>query len=208
MTAPKGPRHALLEGWILLGWAALVLAIVVPATLAVRGTDLAGVRAGLAVTGRLSAGLFLGVFAASALARLWPAAPARWLLRNRRHLGVAFALSHTTHLALIGAMVPLDASRFVEQPASLIPGIVAYLFVFALGATSTDRTAAWLSARAWRRLHRTGVWVIWLVFTAAYLQNAFADPLAAAATALLLAAAALRAAVWLRTRRRRRRLSR
>jgi hypothetical protein len=200
-TGAKSKKLSALEGWILLLWIALLLGGLVPAVLAVRGTELAGVRAGLTLTARLSLALFLLAFTASSLARLWPAPLTRWLLRNRRYLGVSFALSHTVHLALIGTLVPLEPARFVERPASLIPGGIAYLFVFALAATSTDRTAAWLGSAWWKRLHRSGVWYIWLIFAGAYAADALRAPIAAAASALLLATALLRAIAWGRARR-------
>ena len=64
-------------------------------------TRTAGVRACIRGTARTSLALLLVVFPASPLARLWPRPATRWLLRNRRYLGLSLAVSQGFHLVFI-----------------------------------------------------------------------------------------------------------
>lgn len=198
-------RARFTQGWILVLWAALGLAVMVGALFAASGAfDLDTVKRGLRATARTSLALFLLAFAASSLRRLWPNAATGWLLRNRRYLGVSFALSHTVHLALIASLAHFTPERFTGNPAGLIPGFTAYLFIAAMTATSFDRTTRWLGRTWWRRLHLTGSWWIWTVFAGNYASKVTRAPGYAVAAGLVFAVAGLRLAAWLRARRRRR----
>jgi DMSO/TMAO reductase YedYZ heme-binding membrane subunit len=55
---------------------------------------------------------------------------------------------------------------------SRIPGLIAYVFIAALAATSFDRSAAWLGRRGFRALHTLGSFYIWLSFLTAFLTRA------------------------------------
>ena len=203
----KAARSRLLEGWILVLWAALGIAVMVGAVFAASGTaDLDTVKRGLRATARVSLTLFLLAFSASSLRRLWPDRATGWLLRNRRFLGVSFALSHFTHLGLLAALASLTPERFTADPAGLIPGFIAYLFLAAMTATSTDRTAQWLGKTWWRRLHLIGSWWIWVVFAGAYAPKVMTGgPGYVVAALALVAVAGLRIAARLRARQKRRR---
>src|SRR5690554_3154225 len=52
-------------------------------------------------TARLAFLIFLLTFATSAIATLAPSDVTRWLRRNRRYLGLSFALAHFIHLAAL-----------------------------------------------------------------------------------------------------------
>jgi sulfoxide reductase heme-binding subunit YedZ len=198
-------RSRLLEGWILVLWAALAIAVMVGGVFALAGAaDLDTVKRALRATARTSLTLFLLAFAASSLRRLWPDQATGWLLRNRRYLGVSFALSHTAHLALIGSLAHFTPERFTGNPAGLIPGFTAYLFIAAMTATSFDRTTRWLGRTWWRRLHLVGSWWIWAVFAGNYASKAAKGAGYALAALACAAVAGLRTWAWLRARRRRR----
>ncbi|HEY8146809.1 MAG TPA: hypothetical protein VIG06_29215 [Kofleriaceae bacterium] len=204
----KPERSRLLEGWVLVLWAALVVGLMVGAVFAESGiADLDTVKRGLRATARTSVALFLIAFAASSLRRLWPNGATAWLLRNRRYIGVSFAISHFVHLGLIASLARLTPERFTGNPAGLIPGFTAYLFIAAMTATSTDRTATWIGKVWWRRLHLAGSWWIWAVFTGNYASSVTRGPGYAIAALACVAVAALRIAAWLRARARRRRLA-
>jgi sulfoxide reductase heme-binding subunit YedZ len=142
----------------------------VAALLAVAGTGEPGIRLVIRATARSSVVLFTAAFVAAALQRAWPGTASRWMLANRRYLGVSFAVSHLAHLVAIVALSGWSLERAVAAagPAAIILGGIAYVFVAAMTATSFDRTAAWLGPRAWSRLHTTGVYVLWTVFFASF----------------------------------------
>ena len=87
--------------------------------------------------------------------------------------------------------------------ASLIPGGLAYLFIFAMALTSNDAAMRALG-KNWKRLHTVGIHYIWLIFTLAYAGRIFepgtrvegliAVPLALAALGLRIASRRRKAA--------------
>ncbi len=191
-SAARGP----LNGWPIVGWAALAIAAMIAAILAGAGTGEPGIRMVIRATARSSVVLFTLAFVASSLRRTWPSATTRWLLANRRHVGVSFAVSHFAHLAALFALAHWSFRGLYAAagPVTLIFGGVAYLFLVAMTATSFDRTAAWVGPRAWRRLHTAGAYYIWFVFALSYVPRAFGAPLYAPLAALVVVALALRLA--------------
>ncbi|WP_155926786.1 hypothetical protein [Mycolicibacterium sp. CBMA 234] len=170
-----------LTGWRLT-WV-LVLAIAVFATtVAVAAGGVAGANEGIRITARTSAVLFLLAFTASAAYRLWPNDATKWVRRNRRYLGVAFAGSHLVHAGFIVASVVLSSARFkagVERTphAVYVLDTIAYGFILAMAITSFDRIAKQMQYATWRRLHVIGSYVIWLTFFVAYWRRGITYPL-------------------------------
>jgi methionine sulfoxide reductase heme-binding subunit len=182
------------SGWPIVGWSALAIAAMTGAILAVAGPGEEGIRVVIRATARTSVVLFGLAFAASSLRRLWPNDVTRWLLANRRYLGVSFAVSHVTHLLALFALADWSLATFVTKafPTTLVLGGIGYLFLAAMTATSFDRTAAWLGPRRWQRLHAIGGWYLWFIFFAT-LAPRVATSLAYALPVLwLLAVLALR----------------
>ncbi|MFT4572497.1 MAG: sulfoxide reductase heme-binding subunit YedZ [Hyphomicrobiaceae bacterium] len=130
-------------------------------------------------TARFSFSIFIVAFFASSLAKLAPASFTRALVRNRRCLGLAFALAHFIHLgAIIGYFTFLAT---VPDAAAIVGGGLGYVFVALLALTSTN---AWMNrlGRNWKRLHTVGVYYIWIIFAQTYAGRVSApDNLSAAA---------------------------
>jgi len=151
-------------------------------------------------TARVSFSFFVAAFTASALVRLAPNPVFGSLLRNRRYLGLNFALAHLVHLAALAAFFRLSG----EQPevVTLVFGGLAFVLVAILAATSNDRSVRALG-RNWRRLHLVGVWYLWVIFTYTWLGQALNHGgLYWPILAIAIAAALLRFLPWLRGRRR------
>ena len=162
------------RGWAIVGWAALAIAAMTAAILAAVGTGPDAIRILIRATARTSVVLFTAAFVASSVARAWPGPVTRWLLVNRRYLGVSFAVSHLAHFLAILALAGWSFSRMVRDanPTVAVLGGIAYLFIIAMTVTSFDRTAAWLGPRRWRRLHTVGVWCIWTIFFLTFAPHA------------------------------------
>lgn len=164
--APRLASVRPLEGWTLtLVIAALLLvASALAHVLAGGGTD--GYRSVIRLTARTSLVLFLASFAASSLVRLAPSTATRWLMRNRRHVGVSFAVSHLVHAAAILALVRADAALFwqLSTVGSLVSGSSTYLVIALMAATSVDGSARRIGPRLWQSLHWWGAWYIWVSF--------------------------------------------
>jgi hypothetical protein len=149
------------------------------------------------VTALTSLVLFLTAFLASSVRTLSRSRAARWLIRNRRYIGVSFAASHTLHL---GAIVTRSILTGQAPPLfTIVAGGLAYFFIVAMAATSFDRTAAWLGPARWRRLHLSGMYYIWFVFVYTYAGSAARSSVSGFLAVVLVVSLAAR--LWIRRRR-------
>jgi DMSO/TMAO reductase YedYZ heme-binding membrane subunit len=150
-------------------------------------------------TARVGLPLFLLTYAASSLLRLAPSPSTKVLVRDRRWWGLAFAITHTIHFYALYMAVTTRG----DSLTLLAPGAVAYGALLAMAVTSSDAAMKALGAN-WKRLHRTGIHVIWLVFTLAYAKRIPVEETMVTGlvgTTLCLLAAGLRFAAWRKTRR-------
>lgn len=180
-------------GWKLVAVAALVATAVIELELLRGGRGESGWRGAVQATAATSLLLFLLVYLASTLHRLWRGPATLWLLRNRRYLGVSFALTHFAHF---GSIVALARTTGASPPLHLaVLGGLGDLLLLAMIATSFDRSAAWLGARRWNLLHRVGIHYVWAIFAFTYAGAASAGrrifPLVAVAALLLALGARL-----------------
>lgn len=181
-----------MNGWPIVAWTSLLLWGVFFAVFAFAGSDEEGLRLLVRATARSALAFFLLAYTASALRRLWPSPPTRWLLRNRRQLGVSFGIGLAIHGLSIGMLALLLGDAFEASAATLALGGLAFALSAVMLATSFDRSAAWLGPRLWNRLHRFGMYWIWFIFTATLAPTVGHQPIHAGMVALLLGALALR----------------
>jgi len=191
-----------LEGWTLTLVAAAAVAAIALAIVLAGGADAEAIGLAIRVTARTSFALFTAAFTASALHALWPGRLTRWLRRNRRYLGVAFAASHAVHAAAITALAVLQPAAFTAHMATTarVPGLVGYGLLAAMTITSFDRTAAAIGPRAWKLLHLVGSLYLWGSFFQAFLRRAPHAPAYWLPVAVAVAAIALRVVAWRRSR--------
>lgn len=187
-------RHNWFEGWRLLAVLTLSLVALSFWIASMRQFEVEGVRMVIRFTARSSLLLFCMAFSAAALARLWPNSSTRWQRRNRRYLGLSFAVSHAIHAVAIVAFARMDPAGFAQatSPASYIFGGIGYAVITAMSATSFDRMAALVGSRAWRALHLVGGYYLWFQFMVSFGKRVPAMPLYAAFLIPLLAVMALR----------------
>ena len=190
-----------INGWRLF-WA-LALATSVADSLGLPGTDFHtanGVEVIILRTVRCALPWFLVAFTASSLVTLWPSRITRWVRANRRYFGLAFAFGMGWHLTFVGYSILLFGNRLNAKATAL--DVIGLAFLLLLTLTSFRPLARRLSPTNWRRLHKTGVYVIWLLATEIYLGIARhgGDALHDAILMLLVAAWLLRVAAWLKKR--------
>ena len=113
---------------------------------------------------RVSFLVFALVYAAAPLRRLYPSPATRWMLSNRRYLGVSFAWAHGLHGLAIALLALLLGDAFEVEAATALGGGLAYVLIAAMALTSFDRTARWLGPRRWALLHRAGLHWLWFIF--------------------------------------------
>jgi hypothetical protein len=194
-----------MNGWRLTGAISILLATMTLGLLGFHGWDAEGLRLVIRVTARTSLLLFVLAFTAAAMVELLPGEATRWQRRNRRYLGVSFAVSHFIHLVAILSLALLDRALFwkLTNIGTIVLAGTAYLFIAAMAATSFDRTAAWLGPRNWRLLHLVGGWYVWISFAVAVGKRVPIDRFYWPMAALVLAAGIVRlAAMWRRNRKR------
>ena len=182
-----------MNGWRLADLLSLLL-LAMSASFVVGHADVEGLRLVIRATARTSLILFAMAFAAAAMVELAPNGFTLWQRRNRRYLGVSFAVSHGIHLVALIALARTDAELFwaLTNPANIVLAGTAYLLLAAMTATSFDRTAAWLGGRKWRLLHLVGGWYIWISFAVAVGKRLPQGPIYWAMMALVLAVAIIR----------------
>ena len=196
-------RSLSLEGPALVAWAALASAVIVLIAVLLPGSVEQEIRRVVRASAKFSVVCFALAFAASSLRHFWRVPASAWLLRNRRYMGLSFALFHFLHLAALIAW-GLSTPEFRENldALTLVGGGTAYVFVAAQALTSNDASVRLLGRQRWTLLHTLGSYTVWAVFTFTYLPIAIAKPWAAAASALLFATLGLRIARRVQRKRR------
>lgn len=188
-----------MRGWRIVAVATLLLLAHFGAVVSLYGTDEAGLRVLVRATARISFLFFLPVYLASSARRLWPTPTTRWMLRNRRYLGLSFFVAHMLHLDAIWMLDLLLGDAFRTSPATLGGGGLAYVLVTAMALTSSDRAVRRLGPKRWGMLHRFGIHYIWAIWAlqwttaAVFASPAYAAPAVLAFGALFVRIAARRA---------------
>ncbi len=153
------------EAALIVG-ATLANASLAGALLVLAGAGSAATELALRTTARVSFVWFMLVFVASPLRQLRPSRVSAWLVHRRRALGVIFGLSMSIHVGFILRLYALHAP--VRPPmvtdADFLVGIPGLVLVALLTITSVEALKRRLGEIAWKRLHTTGIWVVWAIF--------------------------------------------
>ncbi|MDH3748066.1 MAG: hypothetical protein OER97_07635 [Gammaproteobacteria bacterium] len=124
----------------------------------------------LRLTARISFMIYLVVFVARPMRELFANITTKWLLRERRSLGIAFAAMHTVHLGLIAYRFNTIPGLDYE-PSNSIVGGTAYALLYLMLITSFDAPARALGPKSWKRLHKIGLYYIGLIFVSTLLPD-------------------------------------
>jgi DMSO/TMAO reductase YedYZ heme-binding membrane subunit len=151
-------------------------------------------------TARVGFPLLILAYVARPLHQLAPSGFSKGALARRRWIGLGFAISHSIHL--LALIMALRLAGRTPEPVTVVGGGFAYVLLYAMALTSTDRARRALG-KWWKRLHRLGIHYLWLIFAQSYLGRAL-DPDTRAIGVLFgsvaLAAAGVRFAAWLKKR--------
>ena len=197
-------RHSpVFEGWRLTAALSAAIAASALGVVLAGSGDAAAITLAIRLTARSSLLIFCLAYSASALHHLLPHLATRWLLRNRRQLGLAFAASHAVHGVAIIAYAALHPQHFAQHVAVRppLPGLIAYGLIVAMALTSSNRAQSFLGMRAWKILHGVGGLYIWVAFSAACWTRVAQQPLYLIPLALLVAVMLLRFLSWVSRRR-------
>jgi hypothetical protein len=161
-----------LNGWPLLYWIVGINSVAVLAYMPTQ--DLSGpvgVSEMIQMSVRCTVPLLYLAFAASAMKVLFPGKFSRWLLRNRRYVGLSYAAAMGWQLFFILWMWTGHWEYYTDEVYSLediifqVPG---YLVIFAMTITSFLPVRRRMSPTLWRVLHKTGIYFLWFILVDTY----------------------------------------
>ena len=158
-------KSKVINGWNLF-WA-ITLPISLAVILKMSSVDLStarGVSSMIEIAVRCAVPLLYTTFAASSVNALFPSDFGRWILRNRKFLGLAFAAAMAWQLTFILWMVTLHADHYVNKIYALsdvIEGIGGYTLLIAMTITSFKFGRSRLTLKQWRILHTVGIYWLW-----------------------------------------------
>lgn len=151
-----------------------VVSLFACATYALAPDQVQSLQYAVRATARTSFVLFLVVFTAASFARLLPSALTRALAKERRYIGLSFAYSHLLHAVALAIYIRTAPEAFWagRTAATNIPGSIGYLMILLLTVTSFAMPARLVGSDNWKRLHRTGVWILAIIFAGSFLARA------------------------------------
>ena len=118
--------------------------------------------------------VLLVVFVARPLRQLLRTPSTLALLRNRARIGLAFAGVHTGHLLLL-VYRAREFANFQLSVAENAIGAFVYALMFAMVVTTFRAPARAIGPRAWRVLHKTGLYVLTAIFAQTQLPRSLDD---------------------------------
>ena len=168
-----------LQGWRITTLVTFLIVVGLMVNFGLAGWEAPAITDAIDATGRVSLILFSIAFTASSVDSLWPSSLSRWMLRNRRWIGLSFASSHFIHLGLIISMTVFFPDPFVREQsmAQWVFGGLAYGFVLLMALTSNDQAQHWMGMKNWKRLHFVGSHWIWTLFLLTYVKHVKEGPL-------------------------------
>ncbi len=124
----------------------------------------------LRVTARIAFAFLLLAYVARPLVVL--TGYGRWLVRQRRYLGLAMALAHTVHFGYVVAFF-VSSGEPLEW-ITIVFGGLAFVLMWSMAATSNNASVRRLG-KSWKRLHAFGLHYLWLIFMQSFVGRVFVD---------------------------------
>ncbi len=115
-------------------------------------------------------------FAASSLQVVFPGSFSRWMLRNRKFIGLCFAAAMAWQLTFILWLVGIHTEYYVNDVYVLsdaVEGVVGYTLLIAMVLTSFKFGRSLLSSRQWKLLHTSGIYWLWIYAWSVYWFSVF-----------------------------------
>lgn len=162
--------------WLITGPISIAMVI------AMMGVDLAsaeGISSMIQLSVRCAVPWLYLAFAASSIQVLFPGPFGRWILRNRKYLGLCFAAAMAWQLLFILWLVTVHTDYYVEEVYVMrdaIEGVVGYAFLIAMTLTSFRFGRKHLKPRQWRLLHLSGIYFLWAYAFSVYWWELFYYP--------------------------------
>ncbi|MCH8081335.1 MAG: hypothetical protein IID52_02985 [Proteobacteria bacterium] len=164
--------HKHLNGWKLFGLIVFLISVAVVSRLTqINTTNPADISGMIQFSVRLAVPWLFIAFAASSMVYVLPNNLTKWVMRNRRLIGLCFAAGMAWQLFFIFWFVFGFFGYYMEEAYSyydLSEQIPGYLVLFAMTFTSFKFGRNMLSPRQWRILHKGSIYFIWAVVWGTY----------------------------------------
>ena len=158
-------KNKAINQWRLFWLISIPMSIVI--VIAMIGTDMstgAGVSTMIGFSVRWAVPFIFLVVAASSLQTLFPGPFPLWLLRNRKYIGICFAVA----MAWQGLFIFIMSYFFREYYFADVyffrdelEGSIGYIFLPAMVLTSFEFGRKHLSSKQWKLLHKSGIYFLW-----------------------------------------------
>jgi hypothetical protein len=141
---------------------------------AMMGTDLSsgeGVSTMIRFSVRCAIPWLYLAFAASSILILFPGLLSRWLMRNRKLIGLCFAAAMAWQLFFIVWLTTVHRDYYVQEVYVLrdvIEGVLGYFFLIAMTLTSFKFGRKYLKPNQWKHLHKIGIYSLWIYAFSVY----------------------------------------
>ncbi len=172
-------RSPAINEWKLFWWLSVPMGLYMIVAMLLRDMATAeGVSAMITSSVRWSMPWLYLAFIASSLVALAPGEPSRWLLRNRKIMGLCFATGMAWQISFILWLVTRHTDYYVNEVYVLrdvIEGLVGYSFLLAMTVTSFKRGRQLITpqARHWKLLHKAGIYFLWAYAFGTYWYSVF-----------------------------------
>ena len=168
-------KNKSINGWKLFWLISIPMSVVM--VIAMLGVDMstgAGVSKMIGFSVRWAVPFIYLVVAASSVQILFPGPFPMWWLRNRKYIGLCFAVAMAWQGAFIFMMSMFFRDYYYEDIYLLrdeLEGSVGYIFLTAMVVTSFRFGRKYLTQKQWKLLHKSGVYFLWAYPFSVYWWN-------------------------------------
>ena len=167
----------MINGWNLFWLITVPISLVIVLTMIrVDLSSAEAVSSMIQLSVRCAVPLLYLAFAASSLQVVFPGLFSRWLLRNRKIMGLCFATAMGWQLTFILWLVGIHTEYYVNDVyvlSDVVEGVVGYSFLIAMVLTSFKFGRSRLTPKQWKLLHTSGIYWLWVYAWSVYWFNLF-----------------------------------
>ena len=168
-------KNKAINGWRLFWLVAIPMSLVM--ILAMTSVDLTtgpGVSSMIGFSVRFAVPIIFLVVAASSLQVLFPGAFPMWLLRNRKYIGMCFAVAMAWQGFFIFIMSNFFREYYYDDIYLLrdeLEGSIGYIFLTAMVLTSFQVVRKHLNLTQWKLIHKSGLYFLFAYPFSVYWWN-------------------------------------
>ena len=158
-------KSKLLNGWGLFGLiAGPICLFIIAESIAADLRTGAGVSEMIGYSVRIAVPFIYLVVAASSVHALFPGVFSRWWLRNRKYLGLCFAVAMAWQATFIYIISNFHRDYYYQDVYLLrdeLEGSIGYIFLVAMVVTSFPLGRGLINRSQWKLLHTFGIYFLW-----------------------------------------------